>query len=221
MILERLRFIKIEQLILGLIDAYEATFDFRLPTMEKLITGAIWKRNWHHAMCVFVNLSSAKVADRLEPYLFSSSRRDTTGTNLTRSAWLTYRKLSMMGDFSDRELRVAAMRGFLDKQGKVDILMSLVRCLALLAAGFITAIALVFLAFVIALWSGFIWDTHILVVAFQLVFFPALSVFMALICLAISYGIFVNGVLPLSIAYKIKSQEMNFLRNGVLYKIHE
>lgn len=221
MILERHRFIKIEQLILRLIDTYEAMFDFRLPTMEKLITGAIWKRNWHHAMCVFVNLSSIKFADRLEPYLFTSSRLDTTGTNLTRSAWLTYQKLSLMEDISDRELRIAAMRGFLDKQGKVDILMPLVRCFALLAAGLITVIALVFLAFVIALWSGFIWDTHILVVAFQLVFFPALSVFMALICLIVSYGIFVNDVLPLSIAYKFKRQGMNFLRNGVLYKIHE
>lgn len=207
--------------VLRLVDTYERHFANKLGTMEKLATGAIRNRLWFYTLKVAVDLLPERFGDSYEKYFFASSRRDSIGANVTDDAWKTHWVLQGIQGLNPRDLRVAAIQGFVAKDGTVDILMPLVRFFAILAVVQISAIALVYVGFVIALWSPFTLETHPVVIAFLILFYPTLSAIMAIACVTLSYIVFVSGVLPLSTAYKFKSKERDFLRNGILYQIHE
>lgn len=183
--------------------------------LERLATGTTWKSSWFAIVRLVSNLVPEAVEEKLEPVLLASSRREFLGSNVSDSAWRTYLTLARMLGFPNRDLRIAAGRNYVGADGVVLVNMNRERFIAFTAWIAIAAQALVCLVMIIILWTKFEVALPLVFVLIQVALFSIAMVIVLVMLLIFAYSIFLRGVLPLSVAHKLRSKQWKLALEGI------
>lgn len=204
-----------ETISIGAASHYESLLSNSNEALERIATGTIWKSGWFAFVWLMSNLSPLTLENKLEPALLASSKRHILGKSVSDSAWKTYQNLARVMGFSNRELRIAAMRSYVGFDGNIRIDMNRERFMAFIAWVAITAQALVCTVMVGLLWSVFDISLPILLVLAQVVLYGFATLIVLVMLFVFAYSIFVRGVLPLSVAHKFRSKQWGLTLEGI------
>lgn len=209
----------LEQWILLTVYKYERHQNKFINIIEYAVSGEIWKDITLFLLVLAVEFLPPSIVDRLNRLLVVLSRERQQLKHDEEQGWLPYILLTEHVKLNNRDLCIILMRSYLTSKGKIEILIALERQRAYSATFVIGIILLIYMAFLVTIWTALILDVPTNLIIYQIAVFAILSTVLFTVVLISAYILFFLGVVPLATTHRLMEMKRKLIFNGIPVQI--